>query len=108
MKENILPLRCINKWTVESPITSLSLMAPECIDGKVTCDGIPLKGGEATHEFDDRYIRYSVSGAVGVHSVSVEGKADFETPLILRGDFSAKAPLAHPTEKLHTYIINGL
>ncbi|MBO4344739.1 MAG: hypothetical protein J5833_03225 [Victivallales bacterium] len=98
--DNIVPLRCLDGWTIESPIPSLHLMVPEYLEGKVTCDGVLLKGGDKAKEFDDPYRRYPVSTAVGGHRIAIDGQMKFMTPLLLRGDFSAKVASGAATEKV--------
>ena len=123
--DNLIPLRCLSKWTIESPIEPLFLMVPEYLDGQVACDGIPLKDGKKVKEFDDPYRRYPVSNALGEHHISLvsmgksdsssdwlqpetskdtlvtpESKKMFMTPLLLRGNFGAKVTAGPSTDKV--------
>ncbi len=122
--DNIIPLRCLSKWTIESPISSLFLMVPEYLEGKVICDGVLLTGGERAKEFDDPYRRYPVSTTLGEHQITFaniesvsangwfqpgtstdtlvtpESQKRFMTPLLLRGDFAAKVSAGPSTDKV--------
>ncbi|MBO4345061.1 MAG: hypothetical protein J5833_04865 [Victivallales bacterium] len=123
--DNIVPLRCLSGWTIESPVSTLFLMVPEYMEGKVICDGVLLKGGEKAKEFDDPYRRYPVSTALGEHRISFAEETEamasndwlqpgtssetmvtpdsqkrFMTPLLLRGDFAAKVTAGPATDKV--------
>ncbi len=106
MEENIIPLHTLREWECATGLAGLSLLVPEALTGKVSCDGVPLSGGIACKVFDDKYLRFEISGTPGHHTLNSDAEPAFETPLLLCGDFSVCAEVnGKKAEPLYTYYL---
>lgn len=106
MEENIIPLHTLREWECASDLAGLSLLVPEDLADKVSYDGVPLNDGIVCKVFDDKYLRFNISGSAGHHHLKSDVQPSFETPFLLCGNFSIHVDVQGRKEKpLYTYYL---
>ncbi len=102
--DNLIPMHTLRAWENRDSLPGMRLLVPECLLGKVRCDGKKLVNGTPCHVFDDVYQSFSVPAEAGRHTLSFDSEPCFTVPVLLVGDFHVRlAGMNSPRKKLYEY-----
>lgn len=102
--ENLIPMHTLRSWVNQDVLPGMRILVPECLTGKVQCDGRFLADGEKCCVFDDDYQSFPAPEEAGRHTLIFDSEPLFRTPVLLAGDFLVRlGGTGGRRKKLHEY-----